>query len=132
MNPYVLSIRDKGYDWIMDDLLVLLHTGTVVSTNDYFVMARMVNSEAHIDHILHTGYTFPAEEIDCWHIHWYSGNLMSYMRSPVIPKHLPKVSWVRHDRYHKLDINTIPYIRHGQKETNHRTGTSSGSKTRRN
>lgn len=80
---------------LKDDIETHLLHGYVLSTPEAFAMGRAVRSTADPEDILNpvadTHVEF--EEADCWHVHFFAGDLMSLWR--FLPYPLPWASFAR-------------------------------------
>ena len=80
----------------------LLH-GWVVSTPQFFVMARPVDSAAQPACIVNPWHRFPPEACDTWHIYLAAGDLRAALAW--LPHPLPKIAFERRNilRYYRLE-----------------------------
>jgi hypothetical protein len=78
------------------DLDIHLTTGYVVSTPEYFIMARPVNSGAPQEDVVNPMHIFDNSECDCWHIYLMAGDMKKcWDKCPDDLKDLPLVSFER-------------------------------------
>ena len=86
-----------------EDLEAHLLHGWVVSTPQFFVMARPVDSAAQPACIVNPWHRFPPEACDTWHIYLAAGDLRAALAW--LPHPLPKIAFERRNilRYYRLE-----------------------------
>ena len=89
-----------------EDLEAHLLHGWVVSTPQFFVMARPVDSAAQPACIVNPWHRFPPEACDTWHIYLAAGDLCAALQW--LPHPLPKIAFERRNilRYYRLESLT--------------------------
>lgn len=91
-----------------EDMELHLISGYVVSTPDYFVMARPVNKDADPARIVDPNVMFNKEEWDCWHIYLYAGDIVKAWDKDTL--HLPFVSFERKNRLRIYPMERIYWL----------------------
>ena len=94
-----------------EDLELHLVAGYVVSTPDYFIMARPVDSGAPPQDIVDAACLFDKEECDCWHIYVMAGDMKKcWDHCPADLAGLPLVSFERKNRLRILPMDRVRHL----------------------
>lgn len=73
-----------------------LQAGVVVANDDFFLLARAVNSHTNPWRIVESMQTFPRSEQDCWYVFAFCGDLRRVW--DFVPYPLPLVAFNRHNQ----------------------------------
>lgn len=88
-----------------EDLDAHLIHGHVVSTPEYFIMARPVKRDAPAEYITDAMFYFPPEECDCWHIWLAAGDWRKFWENDTLD--LPWVSWEKRNKLKVYPMETV-------------------------
>ena len=109
-NPAMLAANVYLHEWsarsFEEDLDIHLLTGFVVSTPEYFIMARLVVHDAPEEQITDPLYVFPPDEVDCWHIWLAAGDFTQFWNED---KH--DCQWVSWQKRNKLKVYRMETIK---------------------
>ena len=102
-TPYEIA-RTKRPEMFEEELRAHLRWGCVLSTPQAFLMGRPIVKDA--EHILQADpwHRFPPEEVDCWIVWLFAGDLAKVMS--MVPYRLPWLAWARRDgplRFFRFD-----------------------------
>lgn len=86
-----------------EDLVAYFLHGYVISTPDFFVMARPVNGAAMPSMIVDSRVQFPRDTWNCWHVHLMAGNMAKAWAA--LPFDLPLFTFERQNvlRMHRTN-----------------------------
>jgi hypothetical protein len=102
-NPAIKAARvyleEECTGTFMSDVEDHLIAGYVISTPDYFIMARPVKHDADPSLICDPLYHFPPDEEDCWHIWLAAGDWRKFWENDT-----RDFKWVSWEKRNKLKV----------------------------